>query len=365
MERDTTPALGTPGQPGRWRRAAEGAQVALHKRGFGDARWSFLYKRDTGYADRPADDTQVAAASQRARTGPEPDNVVGPIMNPAVWTWEVPVYFWFGGIAAGSSFVALACDLSGDHRSARIARRVSLAALMPSPPLLVMDLGRPERFYKMLRIFKPRSPMSMGVWCLSVFGALASAAVGADLIGRHREARALGAANAVIGGYLGSYTGVLLSATAVPLWARSRALLPPIFVTTAVATGAAATRLTLVAAGLPEGHRTRHALGRVESAAIVAELLMSTFNERRLGRTGDALQRGRAGKLFRLAKSLVGGGLGLRLARGRLGVNAHNAASGLYLAGGLAFRQAWVAAGHTSATDDGDVARMARHGREG
>jgi len=359
-ERDTTPALGTRGEPGRWQRAVAGARVALHKRGFADGRWSFLYGRDTEYGAERADPEAVADAARRARKGSVPDLVQGPVMNPAVWTWEVPLYFWFGGIAAGSSFVALACDLSGDHRSARIARMVAVGALMPSPPLLVMDLGRPERFYNMLRIFKPRSPMSMGAWCLSLFGGLGSAAVGADLIGRKREARALGGANAIVGGYLGSYTGVLLASTAVPLWARSRMFLGPIFITTAAATGAAATRLVLVAAGLPEGHRTRHALGRVESAAIAVELGLSTWNERRLGDIGDALERGRAGKLFRFAKWSVRTGLALRVLRPRLGSNVHHVASALYLGGGLGFRYAWVAAGKESATDDRAVARMAR-----
>ena len=97
----------------------------------------------------------------------------------------------------------------------------------------------------------------------------------------------LGGANAVLGGYLGSYTGVLLASTAVPLWARSRMFLGPIFVTTAVATGAAATRLVLVAAGLPDTHRTRHALGRVETGAIAIELAMSSYNEYRLGEVGE------------------------------------------------------------------------------
>src|SRR3954454_7369154 len=161
------------------------------------------------------------------------------MMKAPVWTWEVPLYFWFGGMAAGASFVGLACDIAGDEHSARIARRVALGALLPSPPLLIKDLGRPELFYNMLRIFKPRSPMSMGSWCLTVFGGLVSAAVGADLLGRPRVARGLGAANAVVGGYLGSYTGVLLASTAVPLWARSRLFLGPIFVSTATATGAA------------------------------------------------------------------------------------------------------------------------------
>ena len=145
-------------------------------------------------------------------------------------------------------------DLAGDHRSAAVARKVALGALGPSPVLLVLDLGRPSRFVNMLRIFKPRSPMSMGAWALTLFGNLAAAAVGADLLGRRRLARSLGAANALVGGYLGSYTGVLLASTAVPVWGRSRLFLGPIFVSTAAATGAAACRLALVADGLPVGH---------------------------------------------------------------------------------------------------------------
>ena len=210
-----------------------------------------------------------------------------------------------------------------------------------------MDLGRPERFYNMLRIFKPRSPMSMGAWALSAFGDLAAAAVGADLLGRRREAKALGGANAVVGGYLGSYTGVLLASTAVPVWARSRLFLGPIFVSTATATGAAATRLALVATGLPVGHPTRRALGTVETGAMTAELMLSVVNERRLGPLGAAGSRtGRPGKLFKAAKWAVRAGLGAALrAQAAAARGVHHLASLLYLAAGLLFRYAWVGAG--------------------
>jgi hypothetical protein len=357
-----TPAVGRPGEPASWRAADPEAEVALHVGEWRDGRWSYLYGEETRYADREGevDRAAVAAAARRARTGDLPPVVQGPVMKPPVWTWEVPLYFWFGGIAAGSSFVALACDLAGDHRSAAVARKVALGALIPSPPLLILDLGRPERFHHMLRIFKPRSPMSMGAWCLSVFGALGSGAVGADLLGRPRAARRLGAANAVVGGYLGSYTGVLLAATAVPLWARSRLFLGPIFVATATATGAAATRLALVAAGLPSDHPTRIALGRVETGAMAAELALSSLNERRLGRLSRSLREDRGGRLFKAAKWSVRAGLALRLARRRGGPRMHHLASCLYLGAGLAFRYAWVEAGKHSARDDEAVARMAR-----
>jgi formate-dependent nitrite reductase membrane component NrfD len=343
-ERDMTPAVGKPASPAFGERT--GAPVGRHARDWRDGAWSYLYGDDTQYATQEADGV--------ARDfGPLTDVAPG-MMKPPVWTWEVPLYFWTGGIASGSAFVALACDLAGDHRSARIARLVSLGALAPSPPLLVLDLGRPERFLHMLRVFKPRSPMSMGAWALTLFGNLAAGAVGADLIGREREARVLGGANALVGGYLGSYTGVLLAATAVPLWARSRLFLGPIFICTATATGASACRLVLRATGTRPDHPTCVALGHVQAGAMGAELALSVVNERRLGSLGKPLEKSR---WMKAAKWLVRAGLALQA--GRRDTLSH-AASVAYLAAGLLFRYAWVKAGPVSAGDDRAVAEMAR-----
>ena len=364
--RDPAPALGTRGEPAPWRRAVEGAAVALSRRGFGDARWSFLYGDDTGYAAQAATDEPVADAARRMRGGGDVATPVqGPVIHPAVWTWEVPLYFFAGGLASGSSFVAAAADAVGDHRSAAITRKVTLAAALPTAPLLIMDLGRPERFLNMLRIFKPRSPMSMGAWCLVAFSTLAGGSVFADLAGRRRLARGLGAGTAFFGAYLGSYTGVLLASTAVPVWARSRLFLGPIFMASATATGAATIRLVLAASGLPAGHPTRTAVGAVESLAIAAELGLSAACERRLGPLAAALEKGRPGLLFRAAKLGARAGLALRLARrgggSRLqGHRLQHLASVLYIVSGVAFRFAWVGAGRTSGTDDEAVARAAR-----
>jgi formate-dependent nitrite reductase membrane component NrfD len=368
--RDMRPALGTRGQPGSWQRAVDGAEVALARPAFADAQWSFLFKsRDTGYAATQPEPGQVAAVNQRMRSTPVPE-VQGPFIKPPVWTWEVPMYFWVGGVASGSSFVALACDAAGDHRSAKVARKLALTAVGPAPLLLIADLGRPERFLNMLRIFKPRSPMNLGAWCLMTFSTTLAGAVGADLFRRPRLARGLGGVTALVGGYLGSYTGVLLASTAVPVWARSRSYLGPIFVATATATGAAASRLTLVACGLPEYHPTRSALRTLETVAILTELSLSSINERRLGPAAAALRQGRPGTLFRVAKGAVVLGLTARLVgrrvapRGGRGRGAsprvHDLASLLYLTGGLAFRFAWVQAGKASAAHHEDVAAMAR-----
>src|SRR5437660_10347067 len=59
--------------------------------------------------------------------------------------------------------------LKEDRAVARAGYYLSLLALLPCPPLLIKDLGRPERFLNMLRIFKVKSPMSIGSWCLLVF----------------------------------------------------------------------------------------------------------------------------------------------------------------------------------------------------
>jgi len=362
-ERDMTPALGVPGQPGTWRRAAAGAAVALHRRSWEDARWSSIFRRDTRYAQaEPPDPELIHAANRRGRGGEPPEVVQGPMMKAPVWTWEVPLYFWFGGMAAGASFVALACDVAGDDRSARVARKVALAALVPSPPLLIADLGRSERFHHMLRIFKPRSPMSMGSWCLSVFVGLGAAAVGADLLGREREAKALGAANAVAGGYLGSYTGVLLASTAVPVWARSKWLLGPIFVSTATLTGAATVRLTLSALGQDEDHPSQRALLLTENGAMAAELVLSGINHHRRGRLANVLEDGAGARWFSGAKWLARLGLGLRVARRRRDVGRgagawlNHGASVAFMGAALCFRYAWVRAGRSSAHDDEAVA---------
>jgi formate-dependent nitrite reductase membrane component NrfD len=361
--RDMRPALGTRGEPGPWTAAEPGAPVALARGGWGDAQWSYLYKtHDTGYAGTAPAPGQVASANRRMRGAPMPA-IHGPIIHAPAWSWEVALYFWVGGMASGSAFVALACDVAGDHRSAAIARKVALGTVLTAPPLLIADLGRPERFLNMMRIVKPRSPMNTGAWCLVAFSATSALAVGADLARKPRLARTAGAATALLGTYLGSYTGILLACTAVPVWSRGRVLIPPVFMGTAVATGAAATRLALVASGLPHGHPTRRALGAIETASMVFELSLSALGERRMGPAAEALQTGRPGQFFRAAKALVLLGIALRSAArwsSHPSSREHDFASVVYLVGGAGFRFAWLYAGRASATDDAAVAAMGR-----
>lgn len=360
--RDTAAAVGARGGPASWRHPSPNGKVALASPAWGDAGWSYIYGQDTGYADAEPRPGEIKEANLRMRTRPMPKPVQGPFLHPSVWAWEVPAYFWFGGIASGAAFAALAADVTGDAETARVARRVALCAVLPAPGLLIADLGRPARFLNMLRVLKPRSPMNLGAWCLAAFSATGTAAAAADLLGRRQAARGLGALQALLGCYLGSYTGVLLAATAVPVWARSRTFLGPIFVATATATGAAATRLVLAATGRPEDDPGQVALSRLQTGAIITELALSTANELRLSRAGEINPRGAPRALFRAAEGSVVAGLALPALVRRPGARriVQNLSSLLYLAGGLGFRFAWVQAGEPSARDDETVALTAR-----
>ena len=88
-----------------------------------------------------------------------------PLLKEPAWTWEVPLYFFVGGAAGAAAVVGAIADYTGaDRKLVRDARWIAAAGAVISPALLIADLGRPERFLNMMRVFKPQSPMSVGVW---------------------------------------------------------------------------------------------------------------------------------------------------------------------------------------------------------
>ncbi|HEV8462923.1 MAG TPA: NrfD/PsrC family molybdoenzyme membrane anchor subunit, partial [Gaiellaceae bacterium] len=93
-----------------------------------------------------------------------------PIVKEPVWKPEIPLYLFTGGIAGASSVLHGVARLTGDERLAKTSLYVGAVADAVSPLLLVSDLGRPERFLNMLRVFKVTSPMSVGSWILFVSG---------------------------------------------------------------------------------------------------------------------------------------------------------------------------------------------------
>ncbi len=110
----------------------------------------------------------------------EPSYYDYPVLKQPSWGWEIILYFFCGGLAAGCYVIASIAALFGSPEDRVVARTgyyLSLLALIPCPILLIKDLGRPERFLNMLRMFKVKSPMSMGVWGLLSFSFFSGIAV--------------------------------------------------------------------------------------------------------------------------------------------------------------------------------------------
>ena len=157
-----------------------------------------------------------------------------PLLKQPPWTWEIPLYFFVGGAAGAASVIGALADWIGDdEKLANDARWVAAGGAGLSSVLLISDLGRPERFLGMLRVFKLQSPMSMGAWTLAAFGSAAGAAVFANLVRQRYDSlpvRIVGQVSqglaALFGLPLHNYTGVLIGATAIPVWNKNVKTLP-------------------------------------------------------------------------------------------------------------------------------------------
>ena len=243
-----------------------------------------------------------------------------PVLKPPVWTWEVPAYFFVGGAAGASAVIAAATRFTGaDHRLIKHAKWIAAGGAALSGPLLIADLGRPERFLNMLRVFKPQSPMSVGAWTIAVLG---GASTGAVLL-RGRLGDLAAVVSAATGLVMSTYTGVLLGATAIPIWAQHKRTLPILFGASALASAVALLEL--------QGHE-EPALNALGFAAAATEAALAR-QTRRLG-AAEVLS-GLVPAALRL--------LSLKSKRMR------RVAAGSALFGSLLTRLAWVEAGKASA----------------
>jgi formate-dependent nitrite reductase membrane component NrfD len=227
------------------------------------------------------------------------------------WGWWIIAYFFLGGIAAGSYFLAILIEwfaAKEDQALAHIAYWIAFPLAVLCGLFLIIDLERPERFWHMLfksevtktalaegfpftgagwRVaveapaFKYWSPMSAGSWGLLVFSVCAFASFvaavwperwpGRWLLGRwpHAILHVIGCA---AGFFVASYTGALLSATNQPMWSDTT-WLAPLFLASAASTSLAA--MGLIAwwnnLGTPEA---RSRLEGAEPLALGLELIV-------------------------------------------------------------------------------------------
>jgi len=262
------------------------------------------------------------------------------VVKTVPWAEDIPLYLFCGGLAAGSSLLGAGGDLSGRPALRRAGRIGAVGAISVSFLALIHDLGRPERFVNMLRVFKPTSPMSVGTWILSAYapGAyLAGAAEIARLLpvrlgwaGRLLDfsARPGGVAAAVVAPAVASYTAVLLTDTATPAWHDAHRELPFVFVGSAAAASGGFGMLTAPVA--QAGPARRLAL-----AGAAVELAVEHRMEQSMGLSAETLHSGTAGRLMRASKALtVAGAAGAALLGGRSRLAA--ALSGVALMAGSA-----------------------------
>lgn len=270
-----------------------------------------------------------------------------PLLKPPVWTWEVPLYFFVGGAAGAAAIIGSVAEWTRtDGTLARDAKWIAAAGGPLSAALLTADLGRPERFINMLRVLKPQSAMSVGSWTLTAFSASSTVALAPAVanVPAVRTAAAVAAGtSAALGAGMLTYTGVLIGATAIPVWHENVRLLPIHFAASGVASAAAI--LTLI------GH-DEPSLNDLAVGAAAVETLVGAVIEARQERSLAPLRQGTSGRIIR-AGGVLSGPVPLLLRAASRRRSWRNAASVAALAGSLLTRLGWIAAGRESAKQKG------------
>jgi hypothetical protein len=280
-----------------------------------------------------------------------------PLLKPPQWTRSIPLYLFVGGAAGASAVVsAIAHYVGARPKLVSDARWIAAAGAVISPALLIADLGRPKRFLNMLRVFKPQSPMSVGAWTLVGFSSAVSAATFAGLM-RERYGPSFplavienaGEAAAIpLGLGLATYTGVLIGATAIPVWNQNVADLPLHFAASGV--GASVGLLELM------GHAKSRALDSLGLGAAIFETWEGLRIEGRGHSYLDPLKHGNSGVITRMGGALSGpipAALRVISMFGSAGraASLRRWAAVSALAGSLLTRMAWLRAGVASAHD--------------
>ncbi len=215
-----------------------------------------------------------------------------------IWGWEIPVYLFLGGLAAGTLILAAVLELRAGERPRsavlRMAPFLSVLLLSLGMGALFLDLEYKWHVYRFYLGFLPRSPMSWGSWILVAVYPVALLAGLGGLADGERAAllrfapikalrldrplmcllgiaegrrRGLLVTAAIVGVALALYTGVLLGAmSARPQW--NSGVLGPLFLSSGLSTGAALLLL------FPMDKAERHTLVLWDVGAIVAEMLL-------------------------------------------------------------------------------------------
>ena len=219
------------------------------------------------------------------RMNPEVD----PILH--IWGWEIPLYLFLGGLAAGILFFAALYTLLGKESQYKAA--VNKAPLL-TPVILILglvalflDLNHKPYFWQLYTTIKLQSPMSWGAWILLIITPTsfiwAALNIKEIIPGWNwkytwliqfeswcrKQIIPIAWITAISAIILGIYTGILLSAfNARPLWNTS--ILGPLFLTSGLSTGAATIML------ISSNHEERKVFARIDLLLIAIELFLIT-----------------------------------------------------------------------------------------
>lgn len=197
-----------------------------------------------------------------------------PLIDPhlAVWSWEIPLYLFVGGVVAGMMVLAGMAMLRvarGDDSARFFSMQTPLLGFMllnAGMLALLLDLTHRLYVWRIYTTFQIASPMAWGSWLLLLVYAvlLLSALIRLPeawpwlgrrvpmlgtlsdrIVSRPGRLKALGWTNILLGVGLGIYTGILLNTmVARPLW--NSAILGPLFLFSGLSAGAAMLHLASV-----------------------------------------------------------------------------------------------------------------------
>ncbi|MFC7496091.1 MULTISPECIES: NrfD/PsrC family molybdoenzyme membrane anchor subunit [unclassified Nocardioides] len=267
------------------------------------------------------------------------------IKTPTWKTPDVPLYLFVGGLAGCSALLAEGAAATGRPDLERVARLAAAGGAAAGTVALVHDLGRPERFLNMLRVFRPTSPLSVGSFILAPFSALAGAAAASHVTGLlPRLGRLAGAGAAAFGPPLATYTAALVANTAVPAWHEAHRELPFVF----GGSGAqAAGGLAMMLVPLDQaGPARRMALAGAAIEVAAAESILL-----RRGLVAEPYRTGMPGRLMRIARNCTAIGSAATLLAGRRSRLVSAVAGATYVAASITTRFGIFEAGLASARD--------------
>lgn len=214
---------------------------------------------------------------------------IDPYLN--IWHWQIPIYLFLGGLAAGILFLAGVYTILGKEKemqaTVKWAPFIVPFALIFGLFMLFLDLKHKLYFWQLYTTIRLQSPMGWGAWVLMIITPISllwSATYIKEVFPKWdwklkfliqfeawaiRNRKLIAWPMVIYAVILGIYTGILLSAfNARPLW--NTALLGPLFLVSGMSTGAATIML------ISKSHEEKKLIGRLDLLFIIIELFFIT-----------------------------------------------------------------------------------------